>query len=141
MPSPAFARFAGTCGILAAAAYDADFLCPVLWDISAYQGKTARLRVFDGSKDAHYCDGVTGQNDLDNCSSPTGLYASEQANYGGCFAASVVLGSGHDLTTEAEAPVAAAEKTAPADFAVRGKKCISPALTGQDRLRASTLNR
>jgi hypothetical protein len=36
-----------------AAAYDSDFMFPALWDISAQQGKTARLRVFDSSKDAH----------------------------------------------------------------------------------------
>jgi hypothetical protein len=36
-----------------AAAHDSDFLFPALWDISALQGKTARLRVFDNSKDAH----------------------------------------------------------------------------------------
>ncbi len=32
---------------------DGDFLFPWLWDITAHQGKTARLRVFDRSKDAH----------------------------------------------------------------------------------------
>lgn len=30
-----------------------DFLYPTFWDVSEYQGKTARLRVFDSSKDAH----------------------------------------------------------------------------------------
>jgi hypothetical protein len=36
-----------------AAALDTDFMFPALWDISAQQGKTARLRVFDSGKDAH----------------------------------------------------------------------------------------
>ena len=36
-----------------AGACDSDFMFPALWDISAQQGKTARLRVFDNSKDAH----------------------------------------------------------------------------------------
>jgi hypothetical protein len=35
------------------AGLDSDFLFPWLWDITAYQGKTARLRVFDRSKEAH----------------------------------------------------------------------------------------
>ncbi|HKO94556.1 MAG TPA: hypothetical protein VJU61_25555 [Polyangiaceae bacterium] len=30
-----------------------DFLYPTFWDVSEYQGKNARLRVFDQSKDAH----------------------------------------------------------------------------------------
>jgi hypothetical protein len=32
---------------------DSDFLYPTFWDVSEYQGKNARLRVFDRSKDAH----------------------------------------------------------------------------------------
>jgi hypothetical protein len=39
--------------VLTTAAYDCDFLFPVLWDISAYQGKVARLRVVDSSKASH----------------------------------------------------------------------------------------
>jgi hypothetical protein len=35
------------------AGLDSDFLFPWLWDITPYQGKEARLRVFDRSKDAH----------------------------------------------------------------------------------------
>jgi hypothetical protein len=32
---------------------ESDFMYPELWDVSEYQGKTARLRVFDGSKNGH----------------------------------------------------------------------------------------
>jgi hypothetical protein len=32
---------------------ESDFMFPELWDVSAYQGKSARLRLFDRSKDAH----------------------------------------------------------------------------------------
>ncbi len=39
--------------VQSADAVDSDFLFPALWDISALQGKTARLRVFDNSKDSH----------------------------------------------------------------------------------------
>lgn len=39
--------------VQSADAVDSDFLFPALWDISALQGKTARLRVFDNSKEAH----------------------------------------------------------------------------------------
>lgn len=63
--------------------------------------------LLNGSLDSHYCSGVTPQYDLDDCSSPSGLYGSEHENFGRCFAASVVLGSGHDLTTEAQARSAA----------------------------------
>jgi hypothetical protein len=36
-----------------ASGIESDFMFPALWDVSAYQGKTARLRLFDRSKDAH----------------------------------------------------------------------------------------
>lgn len=39
--------------VQSASGVDGDFLYPVLWDISEHQGKNARLRVFDRSKDAH----------------------------------------------------------------------------------------
>jgi len=84
---------------------------------------TAPVLLIDGSLDTHYCNGATPEFDLDDCASAVGLYASEQANYGPCFAASVVPGSGHDLTTESGAPVAAATilaylaRTVPADGA------------------------
>ncbi|MEO8181988.1 MAG: hypothetical protein ABI895_24400 [Deltaproteobacteria bacterium] len=32
---------------------ESDIMFPALWDVSEYQGKSARLRVFDRSKDAH----------------------------------------------------------------------------------------
>jgi hypothetical protein len=32
---------------------ESDFMFPWLWDVSQYRGKTARLRLFDRSKDAH----------------------------------------------------------------------------------------
>jgi hypothetical protein len=32
---------------------EGDFLYPTLWEIAKHQGKSARLRVFDRSKDAH----------------------------------------------------------------------------------------
>ena len=32
---------------------ESDFMFPALWDVSQYRGKTARLRLFDRSKDAH----------------------------------------------------------------------------------------
>ena len=62
----------------------------------------------DGQLDDHYCAGVIGQYaGLDDCASSAGLYQSEKANYGPCFAAATVAGSGHDITTEAGAPIAA----------------------------------
>ena len=71
-------------------------------------GITQPVLVVDGQFDDHYCAGVIGQvAGLDDCSSSAALYHSEQANYGPCFAAATVPGSGHDLTTEAGAPIAA----------------------------------
>ena len=32
---------------------ESDFMDPVLWDVSGYLGRTARLRVFDRSRNAH----------------------------------------------------------------------------------------
>jgi hypothetical protein len=70
---------------------------------------TAPVELLDGAKDSHYCLGVTGQTlGLDDCSTPAALYRSERGNYQACFAADVVPGSGHDLATEAQAPIAAA---------------------------------
>jgi hypothetical protein len=39
--------------VQSASGVDGDFLYPALWDITEHQGKNARLRVFDRSKDAH----------------------------------------------------------------------------------------
>jgi pimeloyl-ACP methyl ester carboxylesterase len=58
--------------------------------------------LLNGQDDNHYCG--TG---LDNCSTGATLYTAEKNNYPACFAAGVVPGSGHDLTTEYGAPIAA----------------------------------
>lgn len=76
---------------------------------------TRTLRIptllLDGQVDSHYCDGAQApsppETGLDDCTTGTTLYASERANYGPCLAAAVVPGSGHDLTTENGASVAA----------------------------------
>lgn len=86
---------------------------------------TQPVLLVDGQLDDHYCAGVIGQyTGLDDCATSAGLYYSEQANYGPCFAAATVAGSGHDLTTEAGAPIAARAElrwlasTVPADQGV-----------------------
>jgi len=65
--------------------------------------------LMDGQFDPHYCNGaqIIPETGLDDCSSSTTLFASEKANYGQCFATSVVPQSGHDLTTEYGAAIAA----------------------------------
>jgi pimeloyl-ACP methyl ester carboxylesterase len=74
---------------------------------------TRTLRIptllIDGQFDSHYCNGaqVPAESTLDNCSSSAALYASEKPQYGSCFAAAIVPGSGHDLMTEYGARVAA----------------------------------
>jgi pimeloyl-ACP methyl ester carboxylesterase len=75
---------------------------------------TSGLRIptllLDGQNDSHYCDGAQtpAETGLDNCATAATLYGSEKPNYGSCFAASIVPGSGHDLTTELGAALAAA---------------------------------
>jgi pimeloyl-ACP methyl ester carboxylesterase len=67
------------------------------------------ILLLDGQDDNHYCNGAQtpAETDLDDCSSATGLYRSERANYGPCLAAAIVPGSGHDLATEYGARIAA----------------------------------
>jgi pimeloyl-ACP methyl ester carboxylesterase len=109
---------------------------------------TRALRIptllLDGQYDSHYCNGaqIPAESNLDNCSSAAALYASEQPQYGSCFAAAIVPGSGHDLLTEYGARIAAglilrfAQATAPpggehARCAVVG---AFPAPSGEDRV-------
>lgn len=62
---------------------------------------TVPTLLLDGQDDSHYCNGVTPEFDLDNCSTPISLYQSEETSFShACFAASVVEHSGHDLPTE-----------------------------------------
>jgi pimeloyl-ACP methyl ester carboxylesterase len=70
---------------------------------------TVPSMLIDGQHDSHYCDGAQTipESGLDDCSSGAALYASERANYPPCFAAAVVPDSGHDLTTEQGASLAA----------------------------------
>jgi pimeloyl-ACP methyl ester carboxylesterase len=74
---------------------------------------TAGLRIptllLDGQDDSHYCNGaqLVPETGLYDCATATDLYHSEQAHYGPCFAAAIVPGSGHDLTTEFGARTAA----------------------------------
>jgi len=65
--------------------------------------------LLDGQFDPHYCNGAQAapETDLDDCAAGATLYASEKPNYGSCFAAAVVPGSGHDLFTEYGAGTAA----------------------------------
>jgi pimeloyl-ACP methyl ester carboxylesterase len=70
---------------------------------------TVPSMLIDGQHDSHYCRGAQTipESGLDDCSSGAALYASERANYPRCFAAAIVPDSGHDLTTEQDAPLAA----------------------------------
>lgn len=70
---------------------------------------TVPTLLIDGEHDSHYCNDSQAipESNLDNCSTSESLYTSERANYPHCFAAAVVPDSGHDLTTEQDAPLAA----------------------------------
>ena len=65
--------------------------------------------LIDGAHDSHYCREAQTipESGLDDCSSGTALYTSEQTHYPRCFAAAIVPDSGHDLTTEQGASQAA----------------------------------
>jgi pimeloyl-ACP methyl ester carboxylesterase len=70
---------------------------------------TVPSMLIDGQHDSHYCRGAQTipEPGLDDCSSGAALYSSERANYPQCFATAVVPDSGHDLTTEQGAALAA----------------------------------
>jgi pimeloyl-ACP methyl ester carboxylesterase len=81
-----------------------------LADIAADTSQfTMPTMLVDGQDDSHYCRGAQTipEPGLDDCSTGAALYATERANYPSCFAAAVVPDSGHDLTTEQGAPLAA----------------------------------
>jgi pimeloyl-ACP methyl ester carboxylesterase len=65
--------------------------------------------LLDGQDDSHYCDGAQAvpETGLDDCATAADLFGSERTHYGSCFAAGIVPGSGHDLTTEFGARTAA----------------------------------
>ena len=65
--------------------------------------------LLDGQFDPHYCNGAQAipEANLDDCATAATLYASEKPNYGTCFGAAIVPGSGHDLFTEYGAHTAA----------------------------------
>jgi pimeloyl-ACP methyl ester carboxylesterase len=70
---------------------------------------TVPSMLIDGQHDSHYCRGAQTipESGLDDCSPGAALYASERANYPWCFTAAVIPDSGHDLTTEQGASLAA----------------------------------
>jgi pimeloyl-ACP methyl ester carboxylesterase len=78
--------------------------------IALTQGLRIPTLLLDGQFDPHYCDGTQAvpETGLDNCATAATLYTSEKPNYGACFAAAVVPASGHDLSTEYGAGIAAA---------------------------------